>query len=377
MKQYRALIPMAMSVAMVMVGMVNFFTGVLALLGVQHFKVLAEYSHYINALSPSQVSNILAIFIGLALMMLGIGLFRRRRLAWRWSLVWLLIAIANSIFGEFVPQTFIIGVVYFVLLIIFRKTFSRQSDRHLTYTQLIAWVSVLFALLYGAVGSYLLRHQFSDLHTWVDAFYYTIVTYSTVGYGDIVPVTMNAKIFTISMIIVGISSFIATIGVALGPLIEGRMKGVLNIMKSIRRFKNHVIICGEGYMATYAAKLIQKEAQICFFIVDTADRASALQAKGFHAVVGSGNSREDLESAGLAKAKALISAYPEDADNILTVMTATNFLREVDHEGCQIICKIDQVQNVSKAQMVGATQVATPAIIGGEMMAKCVLGSAS
>ena len=373
MRQYSTLIPMAMSVAMVMVGMVNLFTGVLALFGVHHVTMLAEYSHYLNALSPNQVSNILAIFIGLALMVLGIGLFKRRRLAWRWSLVWLLIAIANSIFGEFVPQTFIIGVVYFVLLIVFNKTFSRQSEHHLTYTQLIAWISVVFALSYGVLGSYLLRNQFSHLHTWVDAFYYTVVTYSTVGYGDIVPITMNAKIFTISMIIVGISSFVATIGVVLGPLIEGRMKGVLNIMKSIKRFKNHVIICGEGHMAMYAAKLIQEQAGTCFFIVDTVDQANAIQARGFHAVVGSGNSREDLESAGLAKAKALISAYPENADNILTAMTASNLLRETDHEDCQIICKIDQVQNVSKAQMVGATQVATPSIIGGEMMAKCVL----
>ena len=368
-------IPVLMSIAMMVVGLVNFLTGMIALLGFQHAQLVTEYSQYLEVVSSSAVSDVLAVFIGLVVIGLGMGLYHRYRVAWRWALFFQCIAIANSLYGAFVLQTFLCSVVFLVVLIIFRSAFSRRSAQHMTYAQIIAWISVLFALAYGVVGSYLLRAQFSHLHTWVDAVYYTIVTYSTVGYGDIVPVTANAKIFTISMIVVGISSFVATISVLLGPLIEGRVKGVLNIMKHIKKFKDHVIICGNGPMASYAAKLIAESDGLCYFIVGSSEQATILQAKGYHAVVSSGNERDDLEAASIHKAKAVICAYDEDADNILTVMTAAQLCKAGDHTACDIVCRIDQLQNVEKAKMVGATQVASPAIIGGEMMAKYVLQS--
>ena len=95
-----------------------------------------------------------------------------------------------------------------------------------------------------------------------------------------------------------------------------------------------------------------------------------LQAKGYHAVVISGNGRDDLDAANIYKAKAVISAYDEDADNILMVMTATQLLKPSEPHLYHIICRIYQLQNVEKAKMVGATHVTSPAIIGGEMMAK-------
>ena len=80
-----------------------------------------------------------------------------------------------------------------VLLLITHRLFKEKSERRIGYQQLLALTSVLLALSYGMVGSYILRDQFANLKTWLDALYFTVVTYATVGYGDITPLTPQAK----------------------------------------------------------------------------------------------------------------------------------------------------------------------------------------
>lgn len=369
-------VPLIMALALLIVGLINFVTGIVPLFNLHNDPDLAQYSKYLIIVSSQQTSDILSIFLGLALIALGFGLYHRRKAAWCWAFVILCLALINSLYGQFVIQTFLASIIYMLLLLIFRKDFQRISQRRMTATQTIAWLSVIFAMAYGIIGSYLLRAQFHGIHNWIDAVYYTLVTYSTLGYGDIVPKTMNAKIFTSSMVIIGVSSFVAALSVLIGPIIENRLKGVLNIMGHLRKLKGHIIICGYSPMSLYTAEQLLAQGKTCLFVVDSNDLVNTLRVKGFFAISGDSTDRETLAQANLVNAKTLISTFTNDADNILTVMAADGILQQQPQKKVTIICRIDQKQNINKAKRVGANQVISPAILGGDLMVEQALKQA-
>ena len=114
----------------------------------------------------------------------------------------------------------------------FRAEFTHHSDRHRwSYAQVVAVLSIIFALAYGIGGSYLLRAEFDGIETWTDAVYFTVVTYSTLGYGDMFPLSTNARWFVVSMVSIGIGSFFTALTVLLGPLVEHRLRGVFAVLR--------------------------------------------------------------------------------------------------------------------------------------------------
>ncbi len=366
-------VPLLMAIALILVGLINFTTGILPLFDLHNDPELALYSKYLIIVSSQQTSDILSIFLGLALMALGLGLYHRRKAAWYGAFLLLGLALLNSLYGQFVTQTFWASVIYMTLLLVFVRDFQRVSQHKMTASQMIAWLSVMLALVYGIFGSYLLRAQFNGIHNWVEAVYYTLVTYSTLGYGDIVPRTLNAKIFTSSMVVIGVSSFVAALSILIGPIIENRLKGVLNIMGHLSKLKGHVILCGYSPMALYVGEQLLTQGKSCLFIVNTHDLVNSLRAKGFFAMTGDATDRETLSQANLVHAKALITSFANDADNILTIMAADGILQEHPTKSVTLICRIDQQQNINKAKRVGASEVISPAMIGGDMMVQQAL----
>ncbi len=98
-----------------------------------------------------------------------------------------------------------------------------------------------------------------------------------------------------------------------------------------------------------------------------------LRVKGFFAISGDSTDRETLVQANLVNAKTLISTFTNDADNILTVMAADGILQQHPQKKVTIICRIDRQQNINKAKRVGASEVISPAILGGDLMVEQAL----
>jgi voltage-gated potassium channel len=364
-------IPTLMSIFMIFVGIVHFLTSVIPMFRTATEQDLGSYSQYFFLADSNQMGAVFSLFLGFVLVGLGLGLYHRRRSAWLWSLCFLTVALLNSFFGHLQVPNFVLSIIFIVLLIFLRSHFDVKNSSRMTYTQVISWLSVLFAVAYGAIGSYLLRTQFHGIHDWVDAIYYTLVTYSTLGYGDITPQTVDAKIFVISMIVIGVSTFVAAITLLFGPMIEKRIKGVLSIMNKLRNISNHVIICSYNPMSQYAASLLLEQGETVLFILRNPDLQSQLEHAGFHVMIGDATQQETLEAANLPKAKSIISAFESDADNILTVMSAEALRKTLPpSKQFKILTRIDQKQNIQKAEKIGADKVITPAILGGRQMAR-------
>lgn len=153
----------------------------------------------------------------------SVGLKRRKRLAWYATLVVLplvgLLPLATLQPTE-IPVLLLVLVTY-PLLVRNRNQFDQQID--LSPLQIAALSSILGAVYHGTVGSYAMRDQFVELETWGDSVYYVIVTIATVGYGDITPLTPQARWFSLSVIMFETGAFTAAIGALIVPAIESRI----------------------------------------------------------------------------------------------------------------------------------------------------------
>lgn len=305
---------------------------------------------------------------------LGRGLYKRRRSAMMSTFGVLTLSVANSAYPILIPETLILAVLFGLLLFVFRRDFYIRNPDPMRYEHLVAAASVIFSLFYGIIGSYILRDEFHGIHTIVDSIYYTLVTYSTLGYGDIVPVTTNAKIFSCSMIIIGISSFVAALTILIGPLIEKRMRGVFTIMNRFNTFKSHVIICGYNLMSIHVAKSLAESDTDCVFIESDPEVAQTIKQQGYNVIIGDSSSETDLIRANIQEAKSIICAYKDDADNIVATMAAQKFKSaDPNHAGLKIVTRIDKSDNLDKAVKAGADSVVSPAVFGGQLMAKQAL----
>ncbi len=190
-----------------------------------------EYVGSLDLLQHKSYAAGFSLIFGVMSMLAGAGLFKRLRIAWYWTVVFLLLLITlDAIAGDF-RWSFGFTICVLAILIVFRRHFDRAM---IESGVPIALVAVIFASLYGVVGTYILRTEFNGVHSWVDAFYFTVVTYSTVGYGDITPISPVARLFSTTMILFGLSSFATAMSVYLGPLLDKKTKGVVGAFKRIR-----------------------------------------------------------------------------------------------------------------------------------------------
>lgn len=382
--KFSKIIPKIIGVLMILHGIANVLIGLLPLIHITELQEIEQssqlaYEEVSQITIFSQIesmSAVASIFLGIAIIFLGLGLFQRKHSAWLWAFLIQIIIFINACVPYFSFQMMLVSIVYMAILFFYRKEFYVRNTHQQGIDLVIAWTSIFIAMTYGILGSYLLRAQFHGIHTLIDAFYYTIETYSTVGYGDILPITQNAKMFTTSMIILGITSFITTLTLVIGPMIQQRVRGVYRIMSKLDSFNNHIVISGFNDLTRICAKELISQGNEILFLEKNRLIADQIKAAGFNVVMGDSSHPEELKSANILQANVLICGQEKDSDNILTLMAAHEAhaqLKQLKHNGnFKMICRIEEPHNIEKAKKLGADSIVSPSILGGEMMAKAV-----
>ncbi|HKI70573.1 MAG TPA: ion channel, partial [Verrucomicrobiae bacterium] len=235
--------------------------GVLALVGflniLDGLRVPVNAFEQVRALtgladSLSALGGTAQVILGLMLVVAGIGLLWRLVSAWTLSVLLLVITVGVNAAQEFWGLSLALQAVLLGALLWTKRYFTHRT----ILASFLFSMSGIFAILtYGTIGSYLLGHDFHpailNLST---AFYYTIVTLSTVGYGDIVPVSEAARWFAMSLLVIGLGVFASAIASALGPKISGELQRMFNPKEKTMESKDHVILVGEGAIALNTAK---------------------------------------------------------------------------------------------------------------------------
>lgn len=208
-------------------------------------------------------------------------------------------------------------------------------------------------------------------YTWVDAIYMTVITITTVGYGELHPMSSIEKMFTSFLIISSIFILAYAIKVISEYILSKSNIGNLRskkVQKTIDNLEAHVIICGfgrNGIQAAYKLEAYDKE----FVIVERDEEViEKFQETKMLFVHGNANEDDMLLKAGLERASTLIAALPNDADNLFVVLSA----RQIN-KNLKIISRATEETSYKKLKLAGANNVIMPDKIGGEHMASLVV----
>ncbi len=232
------------------------------------------------------------------------------------------------------------------------------------YAPLLIMLSVW---LLGTIGYVLI-----DNYSWFDAFYMTIITVATVGYGEVAPLSQSGKLFTAFLIITSFGTFAYAVSSITKFVIDGEFNEFFKNRKlnaTIDKISDHVIICGYGRNGRQAAQVLKKHNKRFVVIENSATLTSTLNHK-FSELVITGDSTQDevLIKAGILRARAIITTLPVDADNLFIVLSARNL-----NKNLTIISRASEDNSDTKLKIAGANNVIMPDKVGGAHMASLVM----
>lgn len=208
-------------------------------------------------------------------------------------------------------------------------------------------------------------------YSWIDAIYMTVITITTVGFGQLHPLTDGEKIF-ISLFIL---SSIIIVGYALTVITEYILSRdnfanlrLKKVEKQIKALQDHVVVCGYGRNGKQAVHKLMAYNRP--FIIVEKDEEVIERYENEETLFIHGNANEDevLIHAGIQRAGTLICALPSDADNLFIVLSARQFNKDL-----KIISRATEETSYKKLKLAGADNVIMPDKIGGEHMASLVV----
>ncbi|GFZ78748.1 potassium transporter TrkA [Aquaticitalea lipolytica] len=231
------------------------------------------------------------------------------------------------------------------------------------------YMAVTLLLMLLAIG--VLGFRIMSNYSWIDAIYMTVITITTVGFGEVQPLDDFAKIFTIflilaSVIIVGYALTVITEYIlSKNDIEELKLK---KMQKKIDSLSNHIIICGYGRNGKQAASKLLAHGKPFVIIEKDNEIAERFQSETMPFIIGNANEDDTLFKAGIDRASTLICALPDDADNLFVVLSA----RQINKDMC-IISRASQETSYKKLKLAGANNVIMPDKIGGDHMASLVV----
>lgn len=230
-------------------------------------------------------------------------------------------------------------------------------------------IALSLLLIVFSVG--VLGYKILSEYSWVDAFYMTVITITTVGYGTVRDLSPNEKLFTSILILTSIFIVGYAISVITEYLLSKNNIGNFKLKKvqhKIDILKDHVIVCGYGRNGKQAVHKLEAYKKDYVVIEMNEDVVEREVDNGKLFVEGNAIEDETLLKAGLKKASTLICALPSDADNLFVVLSARQLKNDL-----KIISRATEETSFQKLKLAGADNVILPDKIGGDHMANLVV----
>ena len=229
----------------------------------------------------------------------------------------------------------------------------------------LALALLVMVLLFGVLG-----YRFLSDYTWIDAFYMTIITVTTVGFSEVRPLDAEAKIFTVLLIVTSVFIFAFAISVITEYILSRNALQLLKkkkVKNKINSLSKHVIICGFGRNGNQAAERL-KAYNRPFVVIEKNREVIEKFEEEILFIEGDANEDDTLIEAGIDRAQYLITAMPDDAANLFVVLSARQLTKNLF-----IISRASQITSQKKLRLAGADKVIMPDKIGGDHMASLVV----
>jgi voltage-gated potassium channel len=207
-------------------------------------------------------------------------------------------------------------------------------------------------------------------YSWADSFYMTVITVATVGYGEVVPLSDAGRMFTSILILANLGVLAYALTVSSQYFFDGEYKKDIKLYrmkKDIIELKDHVILCGLGRNGRSSLQTLNTQGIQVVVIENRKERIEQSEIPVRYYLNGDSTKDEILIEAGIARARALITTLPDDADNVFTVLTA----RELNPK-LRIISRASLDTSLPKLRRAGADNIIMPDKLGGAHMAALV-----
>lgn len=340
--------------------------GILNILGGFHADLVMHLTH--GGLQVSDISgqNSIAvlgsgaqIILGAGLLLSGIALFWKLRVAWVFALLLLAITIALNAARLHFDGSLIIPAVAFILLLAVHRKFDRQTALG---SALMSSTGIVGVLAYGTFGMYLLGDQFNPpIKSLLTSLYFTVETLSTTGYGDYAPVTPFAQGYMITLWVVGLSVFATALFSVLGPALSHNFDRLFKPSGASIVKKDHVIIVGSSPLAKSTAEDLLRQ-KTPFVQVVAPGQKPPLEDQP--CISGEASSIETLEKAGIMEARLFIAASDRDNENAFVVLAAKDLNR-----GLKVLAVANGAETTRRLKLAHADMVFTLADFGGRLLA--------
>jgi len=236
----------------------------------------------------------------------------------------------------------------------------------LTRRLLFILLAIVGTLLVGTLGFTII-----DGYPPFDAFYMTLTTMTTVGYGEVHPLSRAGRVFNSFLIFFGVTTIFIAMGAMTQTIIElefGDAIGKRRNKRMIDNLKDHYIICGFGRVGRGAASEL-KHAGVPFVVVDSSpDRVERAMLSGMLAVAADATRDETLSQLGICRARGLVSALATDADNLFVLLSAKGL-----NPHLYVATRAAEEGAEEKMRRAGADAVFAPYSMTGHRLAQSML----
>ena len=224
-------------------------------------------------------------------------------------------------------------------------------------------IGLVFAI--GIVGYDILG---GDEYGLLDAVYMTMITLTTVGYGEVIPLDDDpvGRVFTVLLLVIGVGSFVYFFSNLTAFMVEGNLDRILwrrRMRRSINALQNHFIVCGAGRIGRHMIRELLDTERPFVLVEHDETIARVIQDQlgaVFPVVIGDATDDEILRQANIERASGLCAAISSDKDNLLITMTARMIRSDL-----RIVARCTDQKIHKKLRRAGADAIVSPEVIGG------------
>jgi voltage-gated potassium channel len=239
-----------------------------------------------------------------------------------------------------------------------------RVERVITVVRRLRWAGLLvvLGLAIGTVGYVLIED-----YPWFDAYYMSVITVATVGFGEIHPLGFWGRLFTSFLILFNLGLFTYSISTITGIFAEGGFTKILReftMQQTIQELRNHTIVCGFGRHGLEVTEELSKQNKAFVIIENDPAKVEIIRESKLLVVEGDSTEDEVLEEAGIKRAASLVITLPSDADNLYITLSARQM-----NPVMRIICRAHTAADEAKLRRAGADHTVVPERIGGFYMA--------
>lgn len=233
--------------------------------------------------------------------------------------------------------------------------------------RLVVALGLFLLVIVGGTVGYIVLEDARPL----DALYMTVISVSTVGFGEVIPLDDSGRLLTMAVVVLGIGSVTFAALTSIDFLVEGHLRDIIErrrMERQLGQIKDHTIVCGFGRVGRQVADALLAERRPVVVVDLDRVRLQMADGKGFAHVEGDASHEDRLREAGIERARALVACTADDAENVLVSLTAKGLNPDVF-----VVARVKAEENEAKARRVGADRVITPTAIGGRRIAALVV----